>query len=221
MLSVWPETWICLSSIAASTRAHARQHALAALRDRRLARVEQDLVDQVDAQLAAALGQADVALGDLVLHLVFQLVVGAFELGELARSSPARPSTALPWRWRARSSRSPASRPSVPARSSRPRRPGRVASPPSHPRGRAGVPGTACSRPLPRPRAPEKPRSTGRWTAVSAPAAPSSGRSSGCSSSSPILPRCCFSGVPCRIRQCLNRPRERADAGTSTRRSDP
>ena len=62
MRSVWPETWICLSSIDASTAPTRAEHLLAALGDRRLARVEQDLVDEADAQPAAVLRQADVAL---------------------------------------------------------------------------------------------------------------------------------------------------------------
>jgi hypothetical protein len=45
---------------------------------------EQDLVDQVDAQLAAALGQADVAALDLFLQLLLQLVRRPLELRQLA-----------------------------------------------------------------------------------------------------------------------------------------
>ena len=84
-MSVWPDTWICLSSMRGQHRAHLRQHLLAALGDRRLAGVEEDLVDQADAQAAAVLRQRDVPLGDLVLHLLFELVVGPLELLQLAR----------------------------------------------------------------------------------------------------------------------------------------
>ena len=66
-------------------RAHACQHAFPAFRDRSLARVEQDLVHQTDTQLAPTFRELDVAFGDLVLHLVFELVSGVLEGGQLAR----------------------------------------------------------------------------------------------------------------------------------------
>src|SRR5690606_30861450 len=64
-------------------RSDARQERLAARGEGGLADAEEDLVDQVDLEPALAVAQDDLALGDLLLQLLVERVLGGGEAREL------------------------------------------------------------------------------------------------------------------------------------------
>ena len=81
--SVWPDTRMERPSTLASTAPSRASTSAPALRQARLAGVEEDLVHQVHLDAALGLRQADLPVGDLRLQLLLDVLVGGLEARQL------------------------------------------------------------------------------------------------------------------------------------------